>query len=200
MASDIISQRKKIRNKKPSFIRQDGRNIKRLGKSWRKPRGTHSKMRLKRRGKPVKVNIGYRTPTKLRGINPKGLVEVRVSRPEDLQSLVKTKHTVVLSRTLGLKKKLELAKKVSDLGLTLQNTDLKLLESKLKTKLEKAKAKKEKKAKKKPAKEKKKAEKKEEKPKEERKVEEKKEEKPKEEQKPAKKPAKKKTTKPKEKT
>jgi large subunit ribosomal protein L32e len=184
MAKDVVSARKQIRKKKPKFAKQNSSAFKRLTKSWRKPRGTHSKIRLGIAGKRPKVKSGYRTPINLRDINPKGLIEVNISKLSDLAALNKSKHSIVISRTLGLKKKLDLAKKVAEKGFAIANTDLKSLESKLKIKKEKAKAKKEKKSKKKPEekkKEEKPKEKKEEKPKE------KKEEKPKEEKKEVKK-------------
>jgi len=174
MASDVATARKKIRSKKPDFIRQEGRKIKRLGKSWRKPRGIQSKIRLGRRGKPAKVKVGYRTPLQLRDITPKGLIEINVSKLSELTNLNKSKHAIVISRRIGLKKKLDLVKKVAEAGFTIANTNTKTLESKLKIKTEKAKAKKEKKKKEDKKKEEKKTEKKEDKKKEEKKKGEKK--------------------------
>jgi large subunit ribosomal protein L32e len=191
MEKDVAAARKRIRNKKPDFIRQEGRKVKRLGKSWRKPRGIQSKIRLGRRGKPAKVKIGYRTPLQLRGITPKGLIEINISKLSELANLNKSKHAIVISRRIGLKKKIDLVKKVSEAGFTIVNTNIKTLESKLKIKTEEAKAKKKtekKKEEKKKEEPKKTEEKKEEKKKEEpKKTEEKKEEKKKETKKKGKK-------------
>ncbi len=44
-----------------SFIRQDAHKKKRLAKTWRKPKGIQSKMRLGKKGYPKVVKTGYGT-------------------------------------------------------------------------------------------------------------------------------------------
>ena len=41
----LLELRKKIKGKKPNFIRQDAHKHKRLARKWRKPKGIQSKMR-----------------------------------------------------------------------------------------------------------------------------------------------------------
>ena len=44
----LLELRKRIKRKKPEFIRQDAHKKKSLESKWRKPKGLHSKMREKR--------------------------------------------------------------------------------------------------------------------------------------------------------
>ena len=41
----MLELRAKLKKKKPRFIRQDAHKIKRIDKSWRKPRGKDSKIK-----------------------------------------------------------------------------------------------------------------------------------------------------------
>ena len=50
-----LELRKKIKSKKPDFIRQDFHK-KRLKKKWKRPRGLHSKVRLMLKDKPKKID------------------------------------------------------------------------------------------------------------------------------------------------
>ena len=127
----------KIR-KKPNFKRQNFL-LDKLKDSWRKPKGLHSKLRLKKRGKGKRPKIGYGNAKKIRGmIKNKNYVYIR-----NVNELENVKQPILISSNTGLKKKLEIAKKAEELKLSIINTDVKNL-------LEKLSKKNEKKAKKKP--------------------------------------------------
>jgi len=74
VGEDMVNPRKK-----PKFLRQNWRARKKLRKvKWRKPRGSQSKLRKGKKGKPAKPRIGYGAPRRLRGLHPSGLKEVLV--------------------------------------------------------------------------------------------------------------------------
>ena len=54
-----LKTREKINKKRPKFKRQEWYTYKRLGDSWRRPRGLHSKMRKHLKYRPNVVSIGY---------------------------------------------------------------------------------------------------------------------------------------------
>ena len=166
----LLDQKKEMKKKKPEFIRQEYNKRKRLPKKWRRPRGIQSKLRLRRKGKPARVSIGYGTPKKVRHFTLDGFKKVIVNNIKELKE-IKEKEIAVIARTVGERKKLAILKEAQKLGLKIYNFP------KIKEAIEKI----EEKHKKKPKKEKKEKTK-EEKPKEEtHKVEDKaKEEKPKE--------------------
>ncbi len=180
--------------RKPVFLRSESRRRKRISDNWRKPRGIQNKVRLRRRGKPVMVNIGYGSDKKTRFLI-NNMKPVLISNIRQLALVDKEKEIIVLSR-FGKKKKIAILNKVKELGLKILNVknidkDIKIIqemfEKRKKIRKEKLARKKEKSKKEDKKKEKKKEklkeEAKEEKSKEEAKEEESKEEARKEEKK-----------------
>jgi large subunit ribosomal protein L32e len=106
------------------FLRQETWRFKRLGShkkklaTWRRPRGKHSKMRLKRTGYPVQPGIGFGTPRKHSG-RVKGLIPVRVSNVNEV-SLMQKGQIAIIAR-VGAKKKLDIIKKAESMGIPLSN-------------------------------------------------------------------------------
>lgn len=164
----VKSEQKK---KKPKFARQEAHVRQRLGTSWRRPRGIHSKMRQKRAGKHAQVRIGYRTIRAARGLGRFGLHEIVVSNVNQLANINKDTHIAVFASTVGLRKKQVMLKKAIELGIKIANIknaqkELEKIEANFKKRKEDKKAKAEKK-KEKPKKAEKKPEEKKIEPKEE---------------------------------
>lgn len=112
---------RKAKVSKPEFVRQESWRYKRVKPAWRRPRGIDSKMRIKKKGWPPSPNTGYRTPRKLRGLHPSGMAEVLVRRVEELKGLNPEVHAVRIAGSVGLKKKLEIFREASQLGLKVLN-------------------------------------------------------------------------------
>ncbi len=109
------------RNTKPKFARQQSKILKKLSRSgWHAPKGMHSKLRRKRKGKGLLPSIGYSSPRKFRGLTRQGLIQTRVSEVSQLNNLTK-KAGIIMSRTLGARKKLELLKKIKESNLVVLN-------------------------------------------------------------------------------
>ena len=116
---------------KPNFLRQEGKRFKRLKNCWRKPKGVHSKLRLRRRGKPTMVSIGYKAPEKVRGLVKGNIQQVSVSKPEHLKFI--KKGEVVVLKKMSNKKRLEIlleAKKLNIQVLNFPNLDKKIVQIK----------------------------------------------------------------------
>ncbi len=112
---------RKVRRKKPKFIRQESWRYKRLETGWRKPKGIDSKMRLKRKGYPTSPNVGYRSPKDIRGFHPSGFSEVLVYRVEDLKGLNPEVHAVRIAHTVGKRKRIEIEESARKAGLKILN-------------------------------------------------------------------------------
>jgi len=89
----------------PKFNRQDHHKKKRVKKSWRKPRGQHSKQRKGVKGKGATVEAGYRTAEAARGRHPSGFEEVRVHRPADLDGVDPDAEAVRIASAVGGRKR-----------------------------------------------------------------------------------------------
>ncbi len=116
----LLRTRVRQKSKKPHFTRQESWRYKRVATSWRRPRGIDSKMRLKLKGRPKLVSVGYRSPKLVRGFHPSGFEEKLIFNIKDLEK-VEPKQVVRIGHTVGLAKKIKIAEKAKELGLRVLN-------------------------------------------------------------------------------
>lgn len=113
--------------KKPKFLRADTVRHLRLGKKrrklqkWRRPRGHHNKLRLKRFSYPVQPGIGYGSLRKTAG-KVDGLLPSLVHNIKEMEKLNSKTHCVILAR-VGAKKKIDLLKKAQELNIKIINAN-----------------------------------------------------------------------------
>ena len=118
---ELIELRKKMKKKKPDFIRQDSHKKPEICPNWRKPRGMHSKIRLKKKGYRRMPNPGYRSPAEVRGFDRSGLVPVLLKNLGQLEGIDKDKQGIIISSSLGNKKRLEAMKLAKEKGIKILN-------------------------------------------------------------------------------
>ena len=108
----LLVVRKEVKSRKPKFKRAQVNQFAKLKNTdaWRKPKGMGNKIRRRRRGLPKMPSVGYGSPSKVRGLNKKGLEEVIVTKISDLENKNLKEKVIVISRTLGARKRLELLK------------------------------------------------------------------------------------------
>ena len=109
------------KKKKPKFLRKDWHKKSKLGirrKSklrWVRPRGRHNKLRLKKKSRGAWPSIGYSQSKAIRG-KIQGLNPVYVKNLSDLLKVKKDEEMAVIA-SIGMKKKIEIAKKAKELGI-----------------------------------------------------------------------------------
>jgi large subunit ribosomal protein L32e len=108
-----------IKIKKKKFVRYGSINQKKLKKSWRRPRGMHNKVRLKKKGHIHKVSIGYRTKKETRDFYNSKFDYKLVNNLNDLNNI--DKKYILISKSIGLRKKIEILKKAKELNLDVLN-------------------------------------------------------------------------------
>ena len=118
---ELLELRKQIKNKKPDFIRQDAHKKKRLGGKWRRPKGLHSKIRLKFRGKAKKVSLGYRGPRIVRHMHKSGLKPFIVKSASDLERSNPKENILIIASPLGDKKRISILKMAIEKGFSILN-------------------------------------------------------------------------------
>lgn len=118
---EALKLRKEIKSKKPDFVREDHHKKKAVSKSWRKPRGRHSKMRHGFQGHRPTLEVGYGSPREAKYLHKSGLMPVLVSNLADLSAIDKDKQAAVISAVVGTRKKVEILKKAKDLGIAVIN-------------------------------------------------------------------------------
>jgi large subunit ribosomal protein L32e len=116
-----VKPHKKLKAKKPRFIRQEAWRYKRLKASWRKPRGKTSKMRRRLKGWPKIPDIGFKTQKTIRGLHPSGYEEVLVHNPEELDRVNPKREVVRIAHTVGERKRVAILDKAKELELTVLN-------------------------------------------------------------------------------
>ncbi len=118
-AERLLTQRR--REGKPQFNRQDHHKKKRVGTSWRRPRGQLSKQRRGVKGKGDTVQAGFRTPTAVRGLHPSGFEEVRVHNTDDLEGVDGDSEAVRIASKVGGRKRERIEDKAVDKGIRVLN-------------------------------------------------------------------------------
>ncbi len=112
------------------FYRRNWDRYSRLGKtrkklrSWRRPKGRHSKTREKMKGYPMPVEIGHAKDKKVRGkIQEKN--PVIIYNANELNNI--KKHEIVIIGKVGKRKKIEIAQKAKEMKISVFNVNLKKL-------------------------------------------------------------------------
>ena len=128
---ELLELRKSIAENRPRFVRPESWRYVRLHPEWRKPKGLDNKVRKSIKGWPKRVKVGYRGPVKARGYHPSGSVDVLVHNPAQLADLIPEKDAVRIARRVGARKRAEILKRASELGLRVLNpTRLRTIEPK----------------------------------------------------------------------
>ena len=115
----MLKVRLRQKSKKPEFNRHDSHKKKRLGTSWRKPRGIHNKLGAQVSAKGKLVRPGFGSPRAVKGFHPSGFREILVRNMADLQKA--EGYAVRMASTLGRKKRTEVEAKAAEMNLKILN-------------------------------------------------------------------------------
>jgi len=108
MNKKLLAIRNSLKASKPTFRRHDSHKKKRVSASWRRPRGRQSKMRLHTKGYSRARSTGFGSPVAVKGLSRTGFTQNVVSNVLDFKSLNKANNGVIISRTVGMRRRKEL--------------------------------------------------------------------------------------------
>jgi large subunit ribosomal protein L32e len=115
---------KKLKRKKPKFLRQDSHKMMKLGKGikkkqkWRAAKGRQSKIRLHRKGHAQRPRIGWGSAQEVRNL-VSGVGIVRIENIKSLESVKKGEGIIIAS--IGKKKRDEIIKKANEMKIKILN-------------------------------------------------------------------------------
>jgi large subunit ribosomal protein L32e len=118
---ELLAARRKVRERRPKFIRQESWRYNRLAKNWRKPKGKDNKMRKQKSGMPAIVKVGYRGPKAARGLHPSGYTDNLVHNTTELAKLDPKKDAARIGHTVGRKKRTEIINEAIEAGIKVLN-------------------------------------------------------------------------------
>lgn len=124
MIEKLLEIKKNLKSRKPNFRRHDSHKKVRVSASWRSPKGHQSKQRLNRRGYARGIATGYGAPKEVYGMTKDGLTQNIVSSVKELSSLDPKKDGIIISRTLGNKKKVEVVKAATEKKFVILNINV----------------------------------------------------------------------------
>ncbi|MBI2143374.1 hypothetical protein HYU20_03460 [Candidatus Woesearchaeota archaeon] len=129
--SKLLEVRKAVKGRKPNFQIQNSNDPKkRWPGRWKRPKGLQSKMRERRKGNPKYIEPGYGSPAAVRGATVEGLFPVVVRNVSDLGK-VKDDEGVIISATVSIRKKAQIAKAAAGRKLKLLNLNAEELAKRL---------------------------------------------------------------------
>jgi large subunit ribosomal protein L32e len=101
----LLKLRKRIKEKKPNFVRQESWKYIRLKENWRRPHGLDNKVRKRFKGWPARVSAGYRGPKSARALHPSGFEEVMVYNADGLKEIDPKNQAARIAHTVGKRKR-----------------------------------------------------------------------------------------------
>ena len=116
----LLEKRNESKSRKPTFLRQDSNKYS-FNNKWRKPRGLHNKRRLHRKGHQKNPSIGYGSPKEVKYLNKEGLNRININNIQDLEKVNKETDIAIISKKLGMKKKLIILEKILELNIKVEN-------------------------------------------------------------------------------
>jgi large subunit ribosomal protein L32e len=103
-----LKLRKRVKAKKPNFVRQESWRYVRLKENWRRPHGLDNKVRKRFKGWPARVSAGYRGPKSARALHPSGFEEVLVYNADGLKEIDPGTQAARIAHTVGKRKRVQI--------------------------------------------------------------------------------------------
>lgn len=117
----LLQLRRQAKKRKPAFMRQDAHKKVRIKKTWKKPHGLQSKMRLHEKGYNRCVSPGFKSPAQVRCLTRQGLTQVQVSNLDQLKAIDPQTQAAMITKTVGMRNRTGMIKEALSRKITIMN-------------------------------------------------------------------------------
>ncbi|MFQ5883547.1 MAG: 50S ribosomal protein L32e [Thermoplasmata archaeon] len=121
---ESLAIRERQKRRRPAFKRQEWFRYRKLGQSWRRPRGLHSKMRRGLKYRPKMVSVGHRSPRKSRGLHPSGFEEIIIHNRKELELLNPKTQAARIGHSVGTRKRVSIESRADEIGIHILNRSM----------------------------------------------------------------------------
>lgn len=118
---ELLEKRRERKQNQPPFKRGEWFRYKKLGTSWRRPRGVTNKIRKNRGYRAPKVRIGYGKPSAVRDLHPSGFSEVLIFNVNDLEGMDPRSQAARIGGTVGTRKRRSIVEAADAKGIRILN-------------------------------------------------------------------------------
>lgn len=110
MTENLLKARAASKARKPTYRRVQAHQFAKLNHEtkWRKPKGMGNKVRRGRRGKPSMPEVGFKSPSKVSGLDHNGLRPVIVNNVAEVANVDAKTDVVVIGATVGGRKSIDI--------------------------------------------------------------------------------------------
>ena len=118
-----IRTKKIVKKRTQKFLRHKCEEYKRLGKTWRRPRGIDNPIRRRYRSHKTMVKIGFGSDKRTKHLLPSGFKKLLIKSPAELELLMMNnrKYCGELAHNLSRRKKIAIVKRAAELNVYLTN-------------------------------------------------------------------------------
>ncbi|KAI9313452.1 50S ribosomal protein L32 [Dichotomocladium elegans] len=117
-----------VKKRTATFKRHQSDRFKRVGASWRKPKGIDSPIRRRFKGQAPMPKIGYGSAKKTRHLLPNGFLKFTVSNVKELELLLMHNRTYAaeVAHNVSAKKRVEILERAAQLNVKVINAGARL--------------------------------------------------------------------------